>query len=141
MTYPAGATSLEFPGDLIELKWVYAVNSDGTLRPLAKGSPSGFTRDYTVHGNAFRLSCIPSEDVPLVVEYQAAMDPPTDEVGQNWVQSWFPDVYIYGALKEAAIYLRKDSPLWLQEYQNRVADLQAQGWNQNIGVAHGKATG
>ncbi len=53
---------------------------------------------------------------------------------RRWISAYYPDLYLYGALKEAAVYLKDDQrlALWQGEFLRRLDGVQAQGWNQNI---------
>jgi hypothetical protein len=92
------------------------------------------TRGYVNRGVALELNLPVSEPATFIIDYFASLCPlllPTDT---NWVARFFADVYVYGLLKELAVYLKDDDrlALWAAAFGERLMSLQAQGWGQNI---------
>ena len=46
----------------------------------------------------------------------------TDAVATNWLLTAHPDVYLYGSLREAGIFMQEDErvPLWTAGYKSAV---------------------
>lgn len=126
---------LQMPQDMRTL--VVLRNGTKALTQLSPARASSGVAGYILHGLQAELFPTPTEPVSYVVEYQGQLLTPSDQVTDNWVAHNAPDVYIYGMLKEASVYLRKADQvvLWAAEYQRRVDDLINQGWDMNYSVA------
>lgn len=100
-----------------------------TLREEAKRSKGGFISQ----GAYLELFPTPAVETEMVLTYSRALDPLINAEDENWVSSYFSDVYLYGCLKEAAIYLKDMTSLqaWGAEFTGRLNDLAGQGWGQN----------
>mgnify|MGYP001579887114 CR=1 FL=1 len=129
---PAQTPLLPFPADLIQLISLFA---DGRL--WRQYPPD--TRDVIKHGWIARGMCaelfpVPAVDTTFNLDYHAALKALVKDADANWVSLYFPDVYLYGCLREAAVYLKDDQRLaaWNNEFNTRVGSLSNQGWNQNI---------
>jgi hypothetical protein len=132
---PGSDTFLQMPEDLRAL----TVIRFGTqaLTQLSPARADSGASGYILHGLQAELFPTPVEISNFVVEYQGKLLVPSDQVTDNWVVMNHPDVYIYGMLKEASVYLRKADQvaLWSMEYQRRVDDLINQGWDMNYSVS------
>lgn len=137
-TQPAGSSLLPLPENVIGITRLVSGNTPWTQFPTSAMA------DADAAGNAFieRGTCLelypaPAADTEFYLDYYAAITPFTDDYSSNWVSLYFPDVYLYGALKEAAVWLKDDQrlALWQQEFRRRLDDLAAQGWNQNVAAA------
>lgn len=73
----------------------------------------------------------------FLLDYRQHLVWPDSASGENWVMSLFPDVYLYGALKEASVFLKDDArlALWRDEFRVRVGDVFLDGWESNVGAA------
>lgn len=95
------------------------------------------TTGYHDRGNA--LWVFPAQDrgTTLYLDYIAFLEPLALDDDENWVSTYFSDLYLYGLLKEAAVFLKDDQrlSLWQSEFARRVAEVSLQGWNQNMGDA------
>lgn len=71
--------------------------------------------DWTIAGTTVVIDPIPTTQITLSIIGYATITP-LDGVTttSNWVLSAHPDLYLYGTLTEAAVYLRDDEhlPLW-----------------------------
>lgn len=86
-------------------------------------------------GGCYELFPTPVEDTLYRLDFYAQVPPlvPTESASTNWVLSFHPDVYLYGVLREAAIYLRDEQRLqaWGGEFARRLDALVGQGYAQN----------
>lgn len=64
---------------------------------------------YTVTGSSIKVS--PSDDGNLVMTYLARFTPLSDTDTSNAILTSYPDVYVYGALKHACVWLQDDASL------------------------------
>lgn len=70
-------------------------------------------RYYTIVGDSFLFAPVPSTAVQARLRYRKRLAPLCAANISNWVSDKFPDVYIYGVLKHAGIFLGDDRlPLW-----------------------------
>lgn len=94
---------------------------------------------YIQKGACFEMFPTPTEDVVLRMDYYGALPPlvPAEPASTNWVLTLYPDVYIYGCLREAAVYLRDDERLgqWAAELDRRMQGLVVMGWGQGVATA------
>jgi hypothetical protein len=134
-TQPAGSALIPLPTDLM------AIVTLRQGRTIYRQYPATAIDEAEQMGNAFveRGTCLelyptPSEDTNFTLDYHAAIAPFTDDFSSNWVSLYFPDIYLYGALKESAVWIKSDQRLvlWQSEFTRRVDELAAQGWNQNV---------
>lgn len=102
-----------------------------------EGYPATMEPDcgYVERGDCLHVYPTPKRGTTFYLDYIAFLDPLQAAADTNWVSDYFSDLYLYGALKEAAVYLKNDQrlALWQQEFMRRLDGVQHQGWNQNIG--------
>lgn len=125
---------LRLPEDLLQLRGLYCSGEPLEQFPSTVTETCG-SCGFTERGNMLELMPPPAEDTVYRLDYHARLTPLTDESEKvNWVQESFPDLYLYAALKESAIFLKDDQryPIWVGEYTRRLDELLRQGWNQNI---------
>jgi len=98
---------------------------------------SGTSGGYIERGNCLYLIPTPVRGTTMYIDYFAFLRPLAGGLDTNWVSTYFPDLYIYGMLKESAVYLKNDQRLagWQAEFTRRLDGVQRQGWNQNIAAA------
>ena len=81
---------------------------------------------YTITGS--QLEFIPTPDTTYSAEltYYAKIPALSDANTSNWLLAYAPDLYLYGALMEAAPYLKDDErlPVWSQMYINSLGDIE-----------------
>jgi hypothetical protein len=94
-------------------------------------------RGFIQRGTILELHPAPDTGSEIRMDYVAYLPTLGFANSSNWVLEHHWDVYFYGCLREAAVYYREDQrlQLWEGEFAKRVADLKAQGWNQNIAQA------
>jgi hypothetical protein len=92
------------------------------------------SRAYIDWGSVYELIPAPSSDTTYKLNYIAFLDPLATDLDTNWVSLYYSDLYLYGMLKEAAVFLKDDKrvPLWQDQFEKRLAAVGSQGWNQNI---------
>ena len=94
-------------------------------------------RGYLDRGSVLEVFPHPEAGHTLRLDYHAYLDPLAGDDDTNWLSRYHSDIYLYGALKEAAVYVKDDPRLftWRQEYDRRLSELKRQGWNQNIAAS------
>ena len=109
---------------IIRLKFVTEAQGDELKASsfMAPGQPLY----YTITGS--QLEFIPSPDTTYSAEltYYAKIPALSDSNTSNWLLTYAPDLYLYGALIEAEPYLKNDERvgLWGELYLRVVADIE-----------------
>ena len=137
-TQLAGLQNMPIPPDMLQLVRLATGNTVWHQYPVtAVDLAAAAGNAYIERGTCLELYPAPAEDTLFSLDYHAAIKKLDDIYSENWVSTYFPDVYLYGALKEGAVWVKDDqrSQLWAQEFARRVDALSAQGWNQNTGAA------
>jgi hypothetical protein len=72
----------------------------------AAGEVTGVPRSWALVGTEFRYMPAPAAPLTAELTYYARIPALTESSPSNWVLADHPDVYLFGALKEAAPFLR-----------------------------------
>jgi hypothetical protein len=133
-TQPAGTAILPLPVDIAQMIELRA--PAGRLRQWSPASRAQAEAEggFIQWGDCVELFPAPQVDTEFTLNYVAFLRPLEADLDSNWISAYYPDLYLYGALKEAAVYLKDDQrlALWQGEFLRRLDGVQAQGWNQNI---------
>lgn len=100
------------PSDYLEFRRVTALTSP--RRTLDMVTPnyrdefypyrqSGFPDVFTIDGDGILV--LPATTANIEFEYYARIPALTEAAPSNWVLSEFPNIYLYGSLKHAAIFI------------------------------------
>jgi hypothetical protein len=94
-------------------------------------------RGYHNRGSVLEVFPRPEAGHTVRLDYHAYLDPLDGDGDTNWLSRFHGDIYLYGVLKEAAVYVKDDArlALWRREFDRRLAELKRQGWNQNIAAS------
>ncbi len=81
---------------------------------------------YCLLANQIQLAPVPDSTYTLEIDYYESI-PPLANNASNWLLVAAPDIYLYGALLEAAIYILDDPrvPQWQAGYTQVINQLQA----------------
>jgi hypothetical protein len=87
-------------------------------------SSTGTPAFYTFVGGEIQLAPVPSGSFTLEMDFYKKWDIATDST--NWLLSNAPRCYYYGALLEAAPYLKDDKriPIWSQLLENAISEVE-----------------
>jgi hypothetical protein len=124
------------PADFLETKSL-KLTSTNPLTPLAFLSiddmdaarshytASGRPRFFSVVGGQFRISPTPDAAYTAELIYFAKLTKLSSTVASNWLLTSSPDIYLYGALLQAAPYLQDDARIqtWATLYERALNDL------------------
>lgn len=126
---------LSLPTDWLEAKNIQVNKADGKplrlqyvtmdradeLRNAGINQP---TRYYTIVGRTLELLPTPSDDINVEMAYYQRI-PALATATTNWLLQKSPDLYLYGALLQAAPYLDNDDrvQLWAAAVQNTIQSL------------------
>lgn len=99
---------------------------------------TGTPKYFALVGN--QIEVVPSPDTSYTAEltYVATLSKLSDSNTSNWILARHPDVYLYGALLQAAPYLRDDERvgLWSSQYQAAIEDMILQ--NERAAFSQGR---
>jgi hypothetical protein len=87
---------------------------------------SGKPRFFGVVGGQFRLVPLPDATYTTELTYYAKLTKLSNSVTANWLLTSSPDIYLYGALLQAAPYLQDDARIqvWSSLYDRAMSELQ-----------------
>jgi hypothetical protein len=104
---------------VIALKYVTPQHADEIRATNLQGKPQFFS----VVAN--RLELIPAPSGPYDVEmvYYSKVPALTSQTTSNWLSSAHPDVYLYGCLAQASLFLDKDASAWVTLYDSAVSEM------------------
>lgn len=125
------------PTDFMASKTINIVGNSGTheldfCTPEQINEKKGLTQTltgepffYTVVGGEFQFFPAPTSDTDAELTYWARIPSLSDSVTTNWLLTYHPDAYLYGALLQAAPYLRDDSrvPIWASAFETILSDI------------------
>ena len=94
------------------------------LRSKSKTS-SGKPEYFTIVGTQIEIIATPDAEYTGELTYYAKIAALSDTNTSNWLLAYAPDLYLYGALLEAAPYLRDDARIqtWGQLFTNSIEDI------------------
>jgi len=129
---------LAMPYDLMQM--IELRDANGNLSQFPPDDRVGAENNghaFIMRGMVAELFPAPTVDTTYTLDYVAALRPLQGDFDSNWVSTYFSDLYLYGVLKEAAVYLKDDVRLaaWQQEFTRRAEGVVGQGWNQGISSA------
>lgn len=138
MIQPAGNAILPMPYDLAQMILLRdSVGTWGQYPADSREAASAIGRAYIMRGDCAELFPAPADSTEFFLDYYAQLQTLSGNTSTNWVSTYHPDLYIYGMLKEAAVFLKDDARLagWTQEFVRRTDGVAGQGWNRNISTA------
>lgn len=94
------------------------------------GRCSGEPRYYTIEGDQLVLGPVPADVYTLTARYYKQLDP-LEQTGANWLLSSKPNLYLYAALGEAALFVKKndDAASWAGLYGGILEGLHSEDRN------------
>ncbi|MCB4862387.1 hypothetical protein K7W03_22615 [Sphingobium sp. PNB] len=114
VTWAITGEEYALPDDFRKMRRIYPAGQPN--RPLAEISSSqlpdwaysGFAQVYAIEGRTLRFSPAPTADAPLTVQavYWRRIPPLGSFQPTNWILDEHPDIYVWGALHQAATYIR-----------------------------------
>ena len=124
---------LPLPDDVAGILRVFDDAGTYEQYPISVGATS-CSRGYFDRGSILEVFPHPEKGHTIRLDYHAYLNPLDGDDDTNWLSTYHGDIYLYGVLKEAAVYVKDDArlALWRQEFDRRLAELRRQGWNQNI---------
>ena len=105
---------------------MYAETMDALYDRDAKNLAPGRPVYYAMVGNQIRVHPTPDASYTAELAYYAKLSKLSDVVSSNWLLTQSPDAYLYGALLQAAPYLKDDgrTAVWTTLYAAAVQAIQ-----------------
>ena len=99
---------------------------DALDNEMTKYTASGKPKFFGVVGGQFRIVPTPDSNYTTELTYYAKLTKLSSSVSSNWLLASSPDIYLYGALLQAAPYLQDDARIqtWATLYERALNDLQ-----------------
>ena len=122
--------------------WLEAINvkiTTGTYRPLfqlsietgdvfrnARNNTSGSPSYFAIVDKTLELIPTPSTSQTLELIYYSKIPALSDSNTSNWLSTSHPDIYLFGTLKQASIFLMEDErvPLFENAYTKAIQELE-----------------
>lgn len=124
------------PADFLEVKSLKLTSTnpptplsfmtiDNLDEQSAHYTASGKPKFFGVVGNQLRILPTPDATYTTELTYYAKLTKLSNVVTSNWLLASSPDVYLYGALLQAAPYLKDDARIqtWATLYERALNDL------------------
>jgi len=110
------------PVTALQFESIDALDSMKGTMYLANGKPLYFG----IVGGQIRVLPVPDSTYTAELTYYAKLTKLSSTVATNWLLAQAPDVYLYGALMQAAPYLKDDAriPVWASIYTKGLEELQ-----------------
>lgn len=89
---------------------------------------------FTVKGGEFQFWPVPGDTYEVEITYAANIPALADE-GTNWLLEHYPDVYLYGALTNAAQHIGADdlAATWGALFTTAIEDVNQQSLDESYG--------
>ena len=131
--------------------WLEAINieiSSNEFRPLMQMSiesldvyrksinnKTGQPIYYAIVDNTLELAPSPDASYTLQLTYYGKIDALSDSNTSNFVSNNHPDVYIYGSLKHASVFLMEDerAPLFNAQFDKSLEEIRLQQQKREFG--------
>jgi hypothetical protein len=99
---------------------------DALDNEMTKYTASGKPKFFGVVGGQFRIVPTPDSNYTTELTYYAKLTKLSSSVSSNWLLASSPDIYLYGALLQAAPYLQDDARIqtWATLYERALNDSQ-----------------
>ena len=138
MIQPSGNAILPLPFDLAQM--ILLRDSVGTWQQFpadSRAEAEAVGRSYIMRGDCAELFPTPTADTEFFLDYYGQLPTLSGNTSTNWVSNYHPDLYLYGILREVAVYVKDDAklPTWGGEFMRRLDGVVGQGWNKNISTA------
>jgi len=135
----ATAGTITLPTDFWSMRSLY-IDSDpktyleqmnmGELRNRYSANATGRPQNFALQsGNELVLAPSPDTTYTLVLNYWQTIPALSGSVASNWLLASHPDIYLYGSLLQAAVFLVDDErvPLWRGAMGSAIDQLQDAG--------------
>jgi hypothetical protein len=135
-TLTAGDTQLSLPAALLRIESIAfsgsllgsalsRVSHETLLAERQHHTAAGVPRYCAVVGDVVEFCPTPSAAYTVDIEVEGPFVPLSIAAPTNWLLTDYPQVYLFGALRESALYLQDDAreQLWAARYEAALAKL------------------
>jgi len=94
-------------------------------RKYNNGNTGGMPRFYAVTAGELEVFPVPDSTYDAELYYYKRLSALSDSNTTNWLLTYYPDAYLYGALMHSAPYLKDDAriQIWSGLFQNAIASI------------------
>ncbi|MAL86561.1 MAG: hypothetical protein CMI23_09445 [Opitutae bacterium] len=105
------------------------------LHRSTTGDAKGQPKYFAVDGDTLEVSPTPDKSMTIQLTYYAEVPPLSSTNTENFLLRSNPDIYLYGALKHASIYLMEDERVGLFSglFEKALEELRIQQQNASFG--------
>lgn len=124
-SYFLGPINFTIDAEAVQLTYLSPTSFAAEKAGRGTSAATAVPRFYTVLGSSFQFCPVPDATYTGTLVYWTKLTPLSDIATYNWILTNHPDVYLYGALVQAAPYLMDDSRLsvWGQLFVTAVDDM------------------
>lgn len=96
---------------------------------IRNADAAGIPTHYAMTAGQFEFYPTPSDTFTMGTTYRKALTPLSDGAPSNWILTYHPDAYLYGALVHSAPFLHEDARLqvWAALSQAAIAGINDEG--------------
>jgi len=136
----------DLPSDFLEVvRYQVTSNDTNSLELISQGemlerrernlNTTGRPQYYAITAGQAEFYPTPDGDYTADLYYVQRITALSDSNTSNWVLTYFPDVYLYGALVHAAPYLAEDNRItvWSALYQNAIDGINMESEKSKFG--------
>ena len=136
MTLSVDSKQVACPSDLLQMRNLF-VGDVPVQQYQASNFQNATGQGYVVRGDVIWFNKLLPAGTVINLDYYAAIPPLSGQSPINWLSNLFPDAYIYGSLKQAAVYLKDNESMdkWNALYAQVMEGIDAQGWGSEISDA------
>lgn len=104
-------------------------------RKMANLNTSGMPKFYAITAGEIEVYPVPDGTYDAELYYYKSIPALSDSNTTNWMLTYYPDAYLYGALIHSAPYLKDDARIqvWVGLYQNAIASINAESDKTKFG--------
>lgn len=124
----------DLPTDYLEMRSIEITGDSGgdleymsqsDLRNRYRGSAAGVPKYFSIIGTTIEFAPSPAGSYTAEMVYYKAIPALSDANSTNWMLTVNPDAYLYGALLEAAPFMKKPQELstWIAMYTAVIKDI------------------
>lgn len=129
------AETVAVPATWLETRFIYITSTNPryqlqfkTPEQLIEGNSdaaTGIPKYFSVVGGDFQFAPLPDTTYTATHIYYASLAQMSADSDHNWILDSHPDLYLYGALLEAASLIQDDPriPMWQQRYDRAFAEV------------------
>jgi hypothetical protein len=132
---------ITLPDDFLQLRDLRVLDTNGVPIGISYAAPNeltsilrsqqgaaGIPRVFTVHKDSIEVVPTPNADYTVKLFYVRKIPALSAELASNWLLEEHPDIYLFGALMQAAPYLKNDErvTLWGEALASILEDVRVE---------------